>query len=81
MLKSAQTAKIGKSDIVARVSVFGERCAYCGGPFEHLDHVKPISLGGPHILSNLRPSCAKCNLTKNAKPAKEWLANLRPIGH
>ncbi|MBT2266408.1 HNH endonuclease [Rhodococcus erythropolis] len=46
----------------------------CGGPYQHLDHVKPLSAGGPHMLSNLRPSCADCNLSKGAKwplPQKE----------
>ena len=55
-----------------RLSVFGFRCAYCGGPFEHLDHVKPLISGGPHCLSNLRPACAKCNLSKGKKTLKEW---------
>lgn len=59
-----------------RIAVFGGRCAYCGGPHEHIDHVKPLARGGPHCLSNLRPSCAKCNLKKNAKPALKWLARL-----
>lgn len=39
-------------------------CWMCGGPKEHVDHVKPISKGGAHILSNLRPACRKCNLSK-----------------
>jgi 5-methylcytosine-specific restriction endonuclease McrA len=53
-----------------RMSVFGFKCAYCGGDFDHIDHVKPISKGGYHCLSNLRPSCRKCNEEKGA----EWLS-------
>lgn len=52
--------------LAARVAYYGGRCWICGGPFEHLDHVKPLSKGGPHILANLRPACARCNLSKNA---------------
>jgi 5-methylcytosine-specific restriction endonuclease McrA len=33
----------------------------------HVDHYIPLSKGGEHEISNLVISCAKCNLTKNAK--------------
>lgn len=32
----------------------------------HIDHVIPISRGGPDILENVRPSHGLCNLSKNA---------------
>lgn len=32
-----------------------------------LDHVIPLSKGGSDLISNIRPSHAKCNLHKNAK--------------
>ncbi len=60
-----------------RASVFGNACAYCGGPFEHWDHVQPLSRGGPHVLGNLRPSCKACNLRKHTKLGKEWLQLIR----
>lgn len=60
------------AELDARMSVFGHRCAYCGGPFEHVDHVKPLSKGGPHCLANLRPSCKRCNLQKFAKHPLVW---------
>jgi len=33
----------------------------------HVDHVKPLSKGGAHILANLRPACQTCNLSKGSK--------------
>lgn len=63
-----------------RASVFGGCCAYCGGPFEQIDHLKPLALGGPHFLANLRPSCKRCNTRKKATPAKAWLARCRATG-
>lgn len=33
----------------------------------HLDHLIPLSKGGCHTISNVRWSCASCNLTKQAK--------------
>lgn len=72
--KGSQVVKITKAQRADRLAVFGGKCSYCLiGPFEHWDHLKPLELGGPHILSNLRPSCAKCNLRKGKMPAKDWL--------
>lgn len=50
-----------------RMAYFGNRCWICGGPFEQVDHVKPLSKGGAHCLANLRPSCASCNNRKRAR--------------
>lgn len=51
-----------------RVEYYGGKCWICKeAPYEHLDHVKPLNKGGPHILANLRPACAKCNLSKSDK--------------
>lgn len=58
--------------IAARVEFFGRRCAYCGGPFEHVDHVIPISRGGSNWPANLRPACQPCNRSKWNKLLSEW---------
>lgn len=50
--------------IVARVAYFGWRCWMCKRPFEAIDHVKPLSKGGSHWPSNLRPACNACNSGK-----------------
>lgn len=51
-----------------RFSMWGGRCWVCGinGATED-DHVKPISRGGSHCLSNLRPICKKCNASKGGR--------------
>lgn len=52
----------------ARIDYYGGKCWICKvAPYEHLDHVKPVSKGGAHILSNIRPACAKCNISKSNK--------------
>ena len=58
----------------SRVAFYGNRCAYCGGPYEHLDHVIPVSRGGSNWPANLRPACAKCNGMKHSKKLQEWKA-------
>lgn len=54
-------------DISDILMYYGERCIYCNGKYEHLDHIIPISKGGSHTKNNLAPSCAKCNLSKHNK--------------
>lgn len=49
----------------AVVAFYGGRCAYCGDPWQHIEHVVPVSRGGVHGLRNLVPACARCNLTKH----------------
>ncbi|WP_349257835.1 HNH endonuclease [Iamia sp.] len=39
----------------------------CGVEADSIDHVKPLSKGGAHMLSNLRPSCRSCNSRKGAR--------------
>lgn len=36
-------------------------CAYCGHPYEEIEHVLPRSLGGTNDPRNLLPSCQDCN--------------------
>jgi 5-methylcytosine-specific restriction endonuclease McrA len=51
----------------ARFSMWGGRCWICGiDGASAEDHVKPISKGGWHCLSNLRPVCLSCNARKRA---------------
>jgi 5-methylcytosine-specific restriction endonuclease McrA len=45
------------------------RCAYCQTsetPLE-MDHVIPLSRGGPHCASNIVPACKPCNSAKGAR--------------
>lgn len=58
--------------IAARVAFYGGVCAYCGGPFEHIDHVIPLARGGTGWPSNIRPACRYCNQSKHAKRLDEW---------
>ena len=56
---------------------YGNKCCYCGGKFEHIDHYMPLSKGGGHTLENVRPACRNCNLTKNNKTPEEWMELLK----
>jgi 5-methylcytosine-specific restriction endonuclease McrA len=67
LMKSSQAGLYGVPLIAAKMAYWGNRCWMCGGPFENVDHVKPVAKGGAHLLANLRPSCADCNSKKRAR--------------
>ena len=48
---------------------YGFRCVYCGKKAKKLtqDHITPLSKGGNHTLSNVVPSCARCNSKKGVR--------------
>ena len=67
--KGAPTIPFTVTQLEDRLSMFFG-CWMCGCELDgelHIDHVKPLSKGGWHCLSNLRPSCPSCNLSKGAK--------------
>ena len=49
-----------------RIDVFNGCCAYCGGQYESIDHVVPLSRGGTSWPANFRSACLKCNRKKGA---------------
>ena len=65
--KRASIFPFSAPQLAARMAYFGNACWMCGGAFEHIDHVKPLSKGGPHMLANLRPSCGSCNARKGGR--------------
>lgn len=62
-LAEAPHVPFTEAQLVQRLSMFAG-CWMCGGPKESVDHVKPISKGGAHMLANLRPACKPCNFGK-----------------
>lgn len=51
--------------LASKIAYWAERCWICLAPWEQIDHVKPLSKGGLHVLANLRPICADCNNRKS----------------
>jgi len=65
--KEATVVPVTVEQVVAKLSMWGNRCWMCGGAFDSVDHVKPLAKGGAHVLANLRPACRSCNAKKNAR--------------
>ncbi len=62
-----------------RRSVFardGNRCQYCLGPAEGIDHVVPRSRGGTHSWDNVVAACRRCNSAKRDRLLHETSMHL-----
>lgn len=55
-----------------RAVLFGYQCVYCGGEYEHIDHLVALTRGGTNTSENLVPACGRCNQSKHAYPWREW---------
>jgi 5-methylcytosine-specific restriction endonuclease McrA len=56
-----------------RFNEFGNCCAYCGASGDmEIEHVDPISNGGPHDIGNIVPACPTCNTSKKEKEMETW---------
>lgn len=58
----------------------GQRCVYCRGKAETIDHVVPRSRGGKHVWTNVVAACRKCNHKKADKLLGElgWTLPMTP---
>lgn len=51
---------------VETLEYFDNKCAYCGGDYEVIEHYLPVSVAGTTV-SNCVPACLRCNAMKDAK--------------
>jgi 5-methylcytosine-specific restriction endonuclease McrA len=54
-------------------------CAYCGIDLldrGHIDHIMPLSLGGPNSIDNIQITCASCNCTKGAMHPEKLFSDI-----
>lgn len=59
------------------------KCIYCEQEFRDIydprftiEHLIPISKGGPDIFSNVFPCCRKCNSNRGSMQLNDWLRRL-----
>jgi 5-methylcytosine-specific restriction endonuclease McrA len=70
-VRNATVAAFTADQLAERLSYYGNRCYLrldgCTGIGDQVEHVKPISKGGAHMLANLRPACKPCNSRKGTQ--------------
>jgi|GEM_PF-2892728 len=69
---ATQVVDFTPEQLEQKFAYYGHSCylklpGLCTGAFDQIEHVKPLSKGGAHLLANLRPSCEPCNSHKRAK--------------
>jgi 5-methylcytosine-specific restriction endonuclease McrA len=64
-LKMAGGIAITIEELEAKFAYWNNCCWVCGDPATEIDHVKPLTAGGAHMLCNIRPACRMCNAAKN----------------
>ena len=70
----ADTREVPARDWNRLVALYDGMCAYCrDNPWEHRDHIIPLSRGGRHSIGNLLPACATCNTKKKDRLNVEWI--------
>lgn len=76
-----RVGEVSAADWDAILRIWDHSCAYCGKRLEYnehgnlivdIEHIIPISRGGPHSIGNLVPSCEGCNHRKSWKLLVEW---------
>ena len=72
-MRDSVAIQVKGREIRAKFAEFGHRCAYCGADGDlHIEHVVPISKGGPHSIGNIIPACKDCNFSKRDSDAETW---------
>lgn len=71
---------VSLADIAAVVERSGGLCCLCNSlvpeGMRHIDHIVPLSKGGPHAQENLQMLCYRCNLSKGSKLPGEFRASV-----
>lgn len=72
-MRNSTADRLTSKQMRKRFADFNFSCAYCGdGGDLHIEHVRPISKGGPHTISNIVPACRRCNYSKHTSDVMSW---------
>jgi 5-methylcytosine-specific restriction endonuclease McrA len=72
-LKTRYAGALSPMDLDFAKKHFGFRCAYCFKRRKlEIEHVRPLSRGGARGVSNVVPSCRRCNCSKKKSQWKVW---------
>jgi hypothetical protein len=67
------------SQLAALINRDGGACIWCGRslsvshPEATIEHILPLSKGGPNVFENMLLACGPCNHRRQSVPALTWL--------
>ena len=66
-LKRGSKSRLKPKQWLVKLKEYDNRCAYCGVQNEDIqqDHIRPLSKGGHHTITNVVPACGFCNRRKH----------------
>jgi len=65
LIRGASISDFTLEDWIELLEQYGYLCAYCHSTSKlTMDHVVPLSKGGPHTKDNIVPACQPCNSRK-----------------
>ncbi len=65
LIRGASISDFTKAQWLEVLADYGYQCAYCKSTSKlTMDHIVPLSKGGPHTKSNVAPACRPCNSRK-----------------
>ncbi len=62
--KRGLRADLSLAEWLLLIFAYDFKCAYCGRPYQTMDHIVPIANGGGTTLTNVAPCCRECNQHK-----------------
>jgi 5-methylcytosine-specific restriction endonuclease McrA len=68
--------EINNAEPIDTTKIKKSNCYYCGKRLNnkyHIDHIVPLSAGGANMYYNLCACCPKCNMSKHAKSANDFI--------
>ncbi len=76
--RSVQVEPITQKQLDELLAKQKRKCAICKKRLtdRHLDHIKPLKLGGEHALKNFQYLCPKCNLSKRQHDPIDYMQKL-----
>lgn len=73
--RAAATARLLGGSEYRNEWVRRDPCVYCYGVADTVDHIEPVSRGGPSGWDNLAAACRTCNQTRGTLPVVVYLAS------
>lgn len=65
--KRANGGSVTHKEWTELCAYYGNVCLRCGKEETTMDHIVPLSKGGPHSIENMQPLCGPCNSSKGTK--------------